>query len=103
MNAGSLRYRLTIQAIDKTPTTAGETADVWSDIATVWASIDPLDGRELWIAKQQQATETHKITMRYRDDITAEMRGVCNGTTYHFTSVVAKRTMHLTIMATVVA
>lgn len=35
----------------------------------IYASIDPLQGRELVVAKQVRADVTHSVTVRYRDDI----------------------------------
>jgi SPP1 family predicted phage head-tail adaptor len=43
----------------------GEITDTWSEIATAWAAINPLEGRELWTAQQHYADVTHQIYIRY--------------------------------------
>ena len=47
MRIGALRHRLTIQtAIDTQDQTTGEPVRTWSTLATVWAEIAPIKGRE---------------------------------------------------------
>ncbi|WP_149683754.1 phage head closure protein [Alkalithermobacter thermoalcaliphilus] len=41
----------------------------WEEVATVWAAIEPLRGREFFQAQQAQAEVTHKVTIRYRKDV----------------------------------
>lgn len=71
MKAGKLRHLLYVwQPVD----TATDKADtvityVAGTPASEWASIEPLQGRELQVAMQMSGDLTHKITMRYRDDI----------------------------------
>ena len=71
MTAGRLRHRVTLQRLQPTtepPTYHPETRQLleeWVDLGTVWAAIEPLAGREMWLAKQVQANETYRITARY--------------------------------------
>ncbi len=46
----------------------------WKTIATVWAGIKPLAGRELWNAQQVQADITTEVEVRYFPDLTDKMR-----------------------------
>ena len=39
--------------------------------ATVWASVEPLSGREALIAAQLHASTTHKIVIRYQSALSA--------------------------------
>lgn len=74
MRAGRLRKRVTIQA--KTVVRdgyGGETVN-WSDMATIWASVEPLNGREYFAAQQEHAEVTTRIRMRYRKAITTSNR-----------------------------
>lgn len=64
MQAGRLRHPITIQAPVKTANTTGETRKQWSDVASRRAHIEPLSGRELWQARQTDATVSHRVTMR---------------------------------------
>jgi SPP1 family predicted phage head-tail adaptor len=65
MNIGDLRNRVTIQRYDTTRDEAGQEIPDWKDLATVWASVQPLQGRERFIAQQVQASLSHKVTIRY--------------------------------------
>lgn len=51
----------------------GQPLDVWIDVATVWAAIEPLQGRELFAAKAVNAEVTTRIPIRYRDGIDRTM------------------------------
>ena len=45
--------------------------DSWTSVATVWASVEPLSGREALIAAQLHASTTHKIVIRYQSALSA--------------------------------
>ncbi|SRR6266852_3421193 len=80
VKAGQLRKRVRIQALSPTPLNPPNPANEpdlinsWSDLATVWASIEPLSGRELAWAETLTADVTHKVTIRYYPGITPKMR-----------------------------
>ena len=74
IRAGRLRHRVTIQGQTTAQDSYGEAVRTWADIASVWAEIAPIAGRELWAAQQTQATTTHRITLRYRSDLTQSCR-----------------------------
>jgi SPP1 family predicted phage head-tail adaptor len=74
MNAGSLRHRITIQSVTETKDTFGGVTEAWGTHAAVWASIEPLSGRELLQAQQVQADITHRVRMRYVAGVTTKMR-----------------------------
>lgn len=46
----------------------------WHPFAVVMASLEPLTGREYWVASQSQAEGTIKLVMRYRKGINDQMR-----------------------------
>ena len=46
VRAGILRDRITIQERSNTRNSVGEKIDSWSDVATVWAQVRPVSGRE---------------------------------------------------------
>ncbi len=66
IRAGFLRHRIEIQAESQAVDSAGEPRPGWSTEATVWASVEPLVGRELIVAQQIKAETSHKVTMRHR-------------------------------------
>lgn len=74
MEAGRLRHRVTIQRRLESRDTYGGEAETWSDVATVWAEISPLIGREYIEARQETGELPVKIRMRYRSGIQADMR-----------------------------
>jgi SPP1 family predicted phage head-tail adaptor len=81
MQAGKLRHRLAIQS----PTeiiVRGELSVTWNTVATRWAQIEPLTGRELWNARQVQPDITHRIELRHDSSIpiTSKWRLLLNGT-----------------------
>lgn len=74
MLAGILRHRVAIQSKTVVQNDYGEETVVWTDERSVWASIEPLRGREYIEAKTLQATVDHRIRMRYLADLTPVKR-----------------------------
>ena len=74
MGAGKYRHRITFQEPTETLNNVGEPVVSWSDYKTVWAEVKPLKGEEYWASQQVNAEVTHRITIRYLDGITSEMR-----------------------------
>ena len=72
--ASRLRQRVTIEQPSESADGAGGTTRSWTTLATVWAELLPLRGAENLLAFQQQAELTHRVTLRYRDDVTTAMR-----------------------------
>jgi SPP1 family predicted phage head-tail adaptor len=46
----------------------------WATVDTVWASVEPLSGREALIAKQVDARLTHRVIIRYWAGLTPTHR-----------------------------
>ena len=85
MRAGRLRHFVTIEHLvagspDQLPT--GELDRSWATFAQVWASIEPLKGRELFAAQSVHSEVTALVVMRYLADVDATMR-VNHGGTYY--------------------
>lgn len=74
MRAGQLRKRIRLQQRSSAQDSSGEQVHVWSDVATVWAEISPVTGRELQAAGAVQQEASHTVTMRYRAGLDASMR-----------------------------
>lgn len=77
MRAGKLRHRITIQQLvagspDTLPT--GEPDVSWAEYLTVYASIDPVTGREPFLSQQKIGETSHKVRIRYRSGIVPKMR-----------------------------
>ncbi len=71
---GDLRHRITFQSERKVADTYRGHTSTWDDVATVWAKVEPVSGREYYYSHQLKNVISHKITVRHRDDITAELR-----------------------------
>ena len=76
MRIGRLRHRVAIQAQAEPAAidAAGETRPSWSTVTTVWASIDPAGGKELYAGQQVNAEVSHKVTIRYYSALTTAHR-----------------------------
>ena len=82
MDPGKLNKRITFQLQDLDL----EDED-WKDIATTWASINPISGKEYYSAETINSDLTHKIRLRYRRGITPDMRVLYNGRIFYIISV----------------
>jgi SPP1 family predicted phage head-tail adaptor len=86
--AGLLRHRVTIQQVTEARDTFGGIERTWATLATVWAAVEPLSGREYLAAKQQEAETTTRIRIRYRSGITSQMRVIWGEASYEIVSVI---------------
>lgn len=100
MQSGRLRHRIKIQQRTMTPNAIGEVVPVWSDYATVWASVEPATASKYYAAKQLDAKVDGVIIMRYRDGIEPTMRVVYDGRTLEIISLltVKERNREIHIM-----
>ena len=66
MKAGTLRHRITLQtAVDTQDTTTGEPVRSWTTLATVWADISPLSGREILASAVELGEVDTRIRIRW--------------------------------------
>ena len=56
-------------------------------IGSVMARIEPLSGRKLDLARQQIATCTHEVTIRYLQGVTPECKVIFNGRVFNIGNV----------------
>ena len=71
---GDFRHRVIFQKEVKVPDGYKGHAVTWQDVITVWASVDPLSGREYFYAHQIKNAISHRIRIRYRTDVNEAMR-----------------------------
>ena len=98
-----MRQQVTIQAYRKSRDSYGAEVETWTDLHTgVWASVEPLIGREYMAAKQLTADVSHKIRIRYIKGLSPEMRIVWGTRYFEIVSIinVQERNRELVIMAT---
>lgn len=94
MFAGWLRHRIVIQELVGAKNSYGEVVQSWQDVATVWASVEPLRGREYVEAAAAQANVDHRIRMRYRAGIGPAMRVKFGERVFAIVSVIDARERH---------
>lgn len=71
---GQLRHRVQIQAPTDTRDAFGGNTRTWATIATVWGSVEPLEGDELTEAQQVNARATVRIRIRAYPGLTSKHR-----------------------------
>jgi SPP1 family predicted phage head-tail adaptor len=64
MQAGNLRHRVELQRVAVALDSHGDSVETWSTLATVWASIEPLSGREFLQASSTTSDVTVRIKIR---------------------------------------
>jgi len=77
VNAGDLRHRVTIESPARTSDEAGGATIEWQSVGDVWAAIWPRAAYENLRNDRIAGTATHDIWIRYRKDVTPEMRIRC--------------------------
>jgi len=112
LDPGKLRHRITIQEPISIQDTYGQPnvwidvgapsgignitdevitaaiAEPWADVATIWASIEPLSGREFFAAQQVNAEVTTRIRTRYLAGIKSSMRVVYGSRIFDIQSII---------------
>jgi len=71
---GDFRHRITFQKQVKTADDYKGHTIIWQDVVIVWAQVDPLSGREYFYAHQIKNAVSHRVRIRYRTDVSEEMR-----------------------------
>lgn len=69
-----MRHRVTIQRYAETRSASGMVTETWADSSTVWASVEPISGREYYDAQRVNAEVTHTVKMRGSADVTPKDR-----------------------------
>lgn len=86
MQAGRLRNKIDIEqlsAASPQQLNTGEPDESWSVyLNDIWASVEPLSGRELFAAQEFHSEVTVRIRIRYRSGVNNRMR-VVFGTKYY--------------------
>ncbi|MBD1373717.1 phage head closure protein [Hazenella sp. IB182357] len=89
-----LRRRVTIQKSTKIKNSEGAFTTVWTDVATIWAGIKPLRGREYFQAAAVQAENTVRFHIRYRKGIEPAMRILYDSRIFDIQSVIDVNERH---------
>ena len=102
MMAGRLRKRVQLQTATEVDDSMGQLIPTAVTVATLWAGIEPLQGKEAEQAKQIVAEASHKITLRYRSGVTAKHWLLYGVRKFHIAAVLNRdeRNHELTLLCT---
>ena len=84
---GRMRERITVEKPTEERNRFGEVSLGWQAVRTVWAKVDGLNTRETLQAMQANAIVSHKMTIRFFEDITHEYRVIWRGRVMEIASV----------------
>ena len=100
MRSGPLRHRVEVQEATETRDAHGGVTRAWSKISDgpLWASVDPLSGRELFEAKQVDSEVSIGVRMRYDARVIASHRIRHDGRNLHILSVVNDRDINKSML-----
>lgn len=89
MRIGQLRHPVELQKFINVQDELGNQIEEWTTVATVWAAVEPVSGKEYWEARMLQAETTVKVTLRYRPGLNpVEYRLVFRGEIYEIESII---------------
>lgn len=94
MHSGALRHKIIIQQPAGVRDSNGQMVETWTTFATVWASVEPLQGREFFAADQINSEITTRIRLRYLSGITQDMRISFDSRIYDIRSIIQVREIH---------
>lgn len=83
-----LDQQVTLQSRSVTQDAAGQEVITWVDVATVWAQVQAVRGREFFAAAQTQQEQTVKVRINYRADVLLTWRLVWQGRNHDITGVI---------------
>jgi len=102
MLAGRLRHKVTIQRKVSTKNEWNEPVVEWKDVTTVWASVEPIRGREFWASRQVQSEVTHRVRIRCLPGLDPTMRIVFKDREFNIEAIrnIEERNAEMEILVT---
>lgn len=76
---GRLRERIVLQQAAVSIDASGDPAYAWSDVATVWARVEPSGGGVETVADRRTSIAAYEVTIRWRAGVSARQRLVWRG------------------------
>lgn len=83
-----LNKRVVIEQQSATTDSYGQPLNTWTEVATVWAAIEPLQGSEYHAASRDNVDVKTRIRVRYRAGMDRTMRITYKGTTFEILDVI---------------
>ena len=87
VDPGLLRSELALQAATTVPDGLGGHTENWTEIATVFARIEPVSATSRFGPDQTMETVTHRVTLRWRNGVAAGMRFARQGRIFDIVTV----------------
>lgn len=94
IQSGALNRRVTFQRRATGRDSYGQQIQTWTAAFTTWASITPLSGRELQAAQAIHAETSHRLEIRYRTGVTADLRAIYQGRVFSVLAVFDEAMAH---------
>lgn len=88
MNAGHLRERITIREKVVTRDAYGAEAITWADFASVYASAEPIRGREFIALRSAQSDISIRFRIRYTPGVQTTMQVRWDGGDYEIDEII---------------
>lgn len=98
IRSGYLTTKITVQSPVAGQDELGQPIREWADVATVWANLTDISGREFVASAALQNTAQTKITIRYRPGIVASMRVIHQADIYNIEAVLGQDRISLLLM-----
>jgi SPP1 family predicted phage head-tail adaptor len=74
LDPGKLRSELALEACATVADGLGGHDENWTEVATVFALLEPISAQSVFGAAQTLETVTHRVTMRWREGVASGMR-----------------------------
>jgi SPP1 family predicted phage head-tail adaptor len=100
MKAGALNKYVTIQAAVEVADSYGQPIVTWTTWKQVWASIEPVSGREYFAVQQTQSEVNQRVRIRYLDGLTTKHRILYGARTMDIEAIIntAERDREMVLM-----
>lgn len=83
-----LRHRLVFEQIAREEDDGGGFTEIWVEVATLAASLQPLGGVERFESDRLTGIVTHEVALRYRAGVVPPMRFRLGARVFHVLSVI---------------
>lgn len=94
MKPGRMNKRVTLQQPGGVPDGAGGMTEGYTDVATVWAEVEPLREEEVVASQRIEGRVTHRVGMWYRPGVKEDMRLTFEGRALDIVSIIDPKEEH---------
>ena len=86
--SGDMNQRVKLQSKSVSRGSNGEEVVTWVDVATLWAQVQQLRGKEFFAGAQMQDEVDVRVRLRYRTAVTRDQRLLWNGAPLDIVSII---------------